>query len=169
MSRDRENADMTVDGKPAKRFGIYLKSVTGEPCNPRGRYDTYEAIAILCRDYMGRPYLIQVGRDYLPFVKFREKFAPKTTVDAPYAVVEKTLGRDGNFTTTGAVLTAYDTLTEARVARDALVQDFQREDDQVYSFDPTHVAGYDGEQDYAWIRDLKSGSQRRYFVEPLQK
>ena len=137
MSRDHSDADMTVDGKPAKRFGIYLKSITGEPCYPQGRYDTYEAIAILCRDYVGKPYLIQTGRDHLPFVKFREQFAPKTTVDAPYALVEKAADRAGNYTGTRAVIAAYDTLTAARAARDALVQDFQREDDRVYSFDPT--------------------------------
>lgn len=73
----------------------------------------------------------------------------------PYTIAEKVADEDGHFIVKVRCIGAYDNLTEARASRDRIIAE---------SPDP---AGYDGEQDYSWIRRGKPPKVYRYFVEPL--
>lgn len=72
----------------------------------------------------------------------------------PYAIIEKVADRNGIFARV-RIVASYETLTEARAARERIVAEAE------------DVSGLNDEHDYAWVRRGKPPNEVRYFIEPL--
>ena len=74
-----------------------------------------------------------------------------------YTIVEKKRDADGNFTVVLRNIGAYETLAEARAARDAFLDE---------NMNPS---GYDAKQDYGWIRYGEPvNDELHYYIEPIR-
>ena len=73
-----------------------------------------------------------------------------------YTIVEKARDASGNFTVRRRNIGSYDTITEARVAQEELLDT------------RLNPSGYDEMQDYSWIRyGDPINDEYHYFIEPL--
>lgn len=67
---------MIIEGDPAKRFGVYVADIKGQPCKPEARFDTYDEVMGHCWRW-DRKYLIEAGHKFLTFTDFVKQFDPR--------------------------------------------------------------------------------------------